>query len=355
MQMATDPVVQSIRTVQYPQMTASQAGKWRRLSRLADEDGRFAMIAVDQRESLKEVLKEGLSEEEVRWSLQTVKRLVAEHITPLGSALLIDPVYGYPYTLGAIPSRAGLMLAVEISGYMKVSEFERRSRLIEDFDVRLASVAGADAAKLLIWHHPDASIETQRHQQDIVRRVGNACREKGMPFVLEIVTYALGEDKSSAAFIQRKPELVLDGVRTYSAQEYGVDLLKVQFPAELKYTEEYQDEPYAKGKVLFDRAQVESLCRSVDDAASTPWVILSAGVDPNEFIENVKLANAAGASGFLCGRAVWKNVVDSLPDEDAMARFMQAYGCENFRRIREANGDALPWFRHKRYADVRVQ
>lgn len=334
---------QSVSSTWNPTSSGSDVGKWRRLSRLSDENGRFAMIAVDQRTSLKRMLD--LSEVEAeRRALQAVKRTVAQFIAPLATAILTDPIYGYPASLGAIPSGTGLMLAVEVSGYETAGDAERRSRLLEDFRVGDVSTAGADGAKLLIWHHPDASAETQEHQRGIVRRVGAACRKIGLPFILEIVPYGLSASKNSPEHLRRKPELVLDGVRTYSAPEYGVDLFKVPFPADLKYTDSYQGTPYAKGSVLFERSEVEAVCRELNEAASAPWVILSAGVDPDEFIENVRIANAAGASGFLCGRAVWKKVVQHVPNEQEMARFMEEYGCVQFRRLREANAGAHSWY-----------
>lgn len=348
--MITKLGVQSVHAASRGGFWASEAGKRRRLSRLADAEGRFAMLAVDQRTSLKNVLDDHLDADEQKRALQAVKRVVTRHIGPLGTALLTDPIYGYPHTLDAIPPCTGLMLAVEVSGYETAGEHERRSRLLEDFDVSTAAAAGADGVKLLIWHHPDASTETQHHQRHVVRRIGDDCRKAGLPFILEIVTYGLESSRSAPHFVRRKPELVLDGVRTYSAAEYGVDLFKVQFPADLKYTAEYQAASYAKGTVFFEKPQVEALCREIDEAASAPWVILSAGVDPDEFIENVKIANAAGASGFLCGRAVWKNVVHYLPDERSMEDFIKEVGCAHFRRIREANAGAHPWNGRNRFA-----
>ena len=50
-----------------------------------------------------------------------------------------------------------------------------------------------------------------------------------------------------------------------------------------------------------------------------PWVILSSGVDANLFGRAVRIAMAAGASGFLAGRAVWASVIGA-PDIGDMLR-----------------------------------
>lgn len=142
-----------------------------------------------------------------------------------------------------------------------------------------------------------------------------------MPFVLEVVTYPLrGQDKKGEAFARLKPELVADAARTYSEPRFHVDLLKLEFPANLKYAEEFQGASFAAGRAVYGLDEVRSACREVDSAAAVPWVILSAGVDSDEFIEDVRLANEAGASGFLCGRAVWKRIVDAFPDDRACVR-----------------------------------
>lgn len=334
-------------------LTFPEAGKRRRLSRLADSDGRFSMLAVDQRTSLKKMLGEGLDTAGQSQALQLVKRVVASHIAPQATALLLDPIYGYPHALESMPAGVGLILAVEVSGYERVGGVERRSHLLDDFAVSDAVTAGADAVKLLIWHHPDVSEETGRHQRAIVRSVGEECRAAGVPFILEIVTYGLGESTSSPEYLRQKPAFVLDGVRTYSDPEYGVDLFKVQFPADLKHADAFQDARFAAGTVLFTMEEVEASCREIDRAASAPWVILSAGVEPDEFIENVKIANDAGASGFLCGRAVWKKLVDYLPDEPSMQDFARDHACRQFIKIRDANASARPW--HERLTHATAQ
>jgi sulfofructosephosphate aldolase len=40
-----------------------------------------------------------------------------------------------------------------------------------------------------------------------------------------------------------------------------------------------------------------------------PWVVLSSGVEHNDFPAAVEAACRAGASGILAGRALWRGVV----------------------------------------------
>ena len=44
-------------------------------------------------------------------------------------------------------------------------------------------------------------------------------------------------------------------------------------------------------------------------AGDAPWSVLSAGVDHETFIGQVEIAMAAGASGVIAGRSLWKDCV----------------------------------------------
>ena len=331
-------------------------GKYRRLSRLSDPAGRFAMLAIDQRGSLQRMLgtHRGVAAEAVTGDeMSLVKRVVTASIAPLASAVLTDPLYGYPGSVDVIPPEVGILLALEITGYEAANEVERLSRLLEDWSVEDIQRVGADAVKLLIWHNPEASAATQRHQQEVVRSVGEACARNAKTYVLEIVTYSLDPRLAKGPdFARVKPDFVVDAAGTYADPAFGVDLLKLEFPADLKFTEEYQGHDFGKGTVVYDLATVEEACRRLDAASEVPWVILSAGVDPAEFTENIRLSNAAGASGFLCGRAVWKHVVDHFPHEENMRAFMESTGRRYFEQIREANEEAVPWQQHRRFRYV---
>jgi tagatose 1,6-diphosphate aldolase len=59
----------------------------------------------------------------------------------------------------------------------------------------------------------------------------------------------------------------------------------------------------------------EAGCAAISDAISVPWALLSAGVDHPTFIGQLRAARAAGASGFIAGRSIWKDAV-GLPAAD---------------------------------------
>jgi len=338
--------------------TALSAGKWQRLRSLTDEQGRFKMMAIDQRDSMREAIRKKLGDvppDEMFRHVARVKELVTQHLAKYATAVLTDPVYGYPYSIQHLPPRTGLLLAYEESPPQRVEvngNRERRATLIEGWSVEKAVRAGADAVKLLIHYRPDASEETCRHQQEVVRRVGEECERYDVPFLLEFTGYDLvpGETKTPE-YARKRPQIVIESVREFSKPEYKVDILKVEFPADLKFVKEFASGAFdgQERPAVYTLKDVEEFCRQLNEAAGSPWVILSAGVDIEEFLVQVEMACAAGASGFLCGRAIWKGVLEQFPDEAKMEEWLATEGAYNFVRANAYAETAKPWFEHPKF------
>lgn len=70
-----------------------------------------------------------------------------------------------------------------------------------------------------------------------------------------------------------------------------------------------------------DEAGWSDACRAITNAADVPWVLLSAGVDFDTFAPQVRIACEQGASGFLAGRAIWKEVAQL--DDAARANYVE--------------------------------
>ena len=83
------------------------------LDSLARENGTFLMVAMDQRESLRQMLAErhGAPIEDDR--LRLFKLAVARTLAPHSSAFLIDRLYGFDAVVrdGLLPDDCGLILA----------------------------------------------------------------------------------------------------------------------------------------------------------------------------------------------------------------------------------------------------
>jgi sulfofructosephosphate aldolase len=67
-----------------------------------------------------------------------------------------------------------------------------------------------------------------------------------------------------------------------------------------------------------DRQTIERRCREISAVLPCPWVVLSQGVDADDFPGAVEAACAGGASGFLAGRAVWADTIGTSDYRAAM-------------------------------------
>lgn len=335
-------------------MPALTSGKLVNLQRLTDAAGRFKMLAIDQRDSLRNALAKatGAAPKDVAYGdLAATKAVITEVLAPCSTATLVDPMYGLPQATKLIPGDVGLLVAAEETGYEHAGPNgrQRKSRLIEGWTVSKAKRAGANAVKLLLYYNPDASPDVLRHQQDLARHVGTECVQEDLPFLLELVTYPIEEPATDTPeFARRRPQHTIESAREFSKDEYQVDILKLEFPGDLKYSRQYSQAVFDRTErpALFTMEEARAHCRELNDAAQRPWVILSGGVDIKEFLVNLGLAVETGASGFLCGRAIWKDVVPKYPDLAAMRTFLTSQGVDNFARANAVAERARPWFAH---------
>lgn len=330
------------------------AGKYRGLSTLADDRGIFRMIAVDQRPPIFAALAahDGRDPGQVGYAeVQAVKLLLTSVLAPASSAVLIDPIWTHPAALSHVPGSVGLMSTLEDHEF-EVRGGERYSRVIEGWNVAKIKRSGAAGVKLLAWHRPDAGSENLAHQDELVRSVGTACREHDIPFVLELLTYPLtGEDASSAEYARAKPRHVLDSIRHYADERFEVDLLKVEFPNDLKFVSEFSSGAFdgRQRAAVHDLDDTRGFLSELDAIANVPWVMLSAGVTPREFEAQLELTTAAGASGFLAGRAVWLDALAAYPDLGAVGEGLRQTSLPYLNRISAVVESAKAWTSHRRY------
>jgi tagatose 1,6-diphosphate aldolase len=315
------------------------------------------MLAIDQRDSLRRALARasGRPPEEIgRSELAATKAAVTEILAPYATAVLVDPVYGLPEAARLVPGSVGLLVASEETGYAPAGADgrQRTSRLIPHWTVRKAKRAGANAVKLLVYYNPDADGEVLQGQQSLVRQIGAECEEEDLPFLLEVVTYPIEEPSADTPeFARRRPGHTIEAAREFSKDVYRVDVLKLEFPGDLKYSKQFCQAVFDERErpALCTLEDLRSRCRELASAAARPWVLLSGGVSIREFLVTLELAVEAGASGFLCGRAIWQDAIPAYPDGGAMRLVLRREGSYNFLRANAVAERACPWFTHPRF------
>ena len=226
------------------------------------ENGTYAMVAMDQRESLRTMFRE-LGHDDSDERVRMFKTAVARELAPHASGFLIEPDFVEdvkPYV-----SR-GLILALDLLQ-------QERGGIVEDtaLDEVEAVPDGVEAIKLLvIWRDDDRRAE----RIDMCERFVALAQRLGVDSVLEPV---VREDRQ---IVEAAAELGRTRPTLYKAQS----------PRE------------------GDRV---ARCREITDALPVPWVVLSQGVPRDEFPEAVQAACEGGARGFLAGRALWTNTLEA--------------------------------------------
>jgi hypothetical protein len=93
------------------------AGKKRGLAAVSSPDGVIAALALDHRASLVALMKAAAGEEPAAAQVEEFKRVVAQHLSPLASGVLLDQNYGQSAIKGRNKS-TGLLLTYENDAYL---------------------------------------------------------------------------------------------------------------------------------------------------------------------------------------------------------------------------------------------
>jgi sulfofructosephosphate aldolase len=260
------------------------------LAALARPIGAFAMVALDQRESLRTMLGgETVADE----ALTRFKLDAARALTPHASAVLLDVAFGLGPVLeaGVLADGCGLIVAADLL-------VQQPGGIVEDTAVDGAVftdpgvTARADAYKLLVIWRPGRD---RARRAATVRAFVDACRQRGRPGIVEGIVRPDPGDHLTPA---RHAELVIEAA--IELTEAGPDLYKAEVPS----------------LGLADDDAITAAAARVTEAIAPPWVVLSNGVRPDRFDGAAIAAARGGASGFLAGRAIW---IESIATEDPRA------------------------------------
>ncbi|PRD42373.1 tagatose-bisphosphate aldolase [Phyllobacterium phragmitis] len=319
-------------------------GKTRGLARLANREGHFCMVALDQRPPLFEAIAaaRGIGKSAVPFSdMITAKRLLVENLAPHCSSMLFDPNYAIPAAIDVLPADCGLIVTLE-DHRTQETEGGRKSKVIADWSVEKIRRLGGDAVKVLAWYRPDASTDVLAHQKEFVRKIGEDCRRHDIAYVLELLVFPfLGTVEHTADYVEsptKLPELVVESVREFAKPEYGVDLLKLESPLAANSL------PARDGSAAALAAQREfDAVGKICADAGIPWVLLSGGAAPEKFELVLDYAYAAGAGGFLAGRTIWLNAIRSyFPDTGAVTKALSQEGLSVLESLSKLTGAKAP-------------
>jgi tagatose 1,6-diphosphate aldolase len=319
------------------------AGKLAGMKAVADGRGVIAAAAMDQRGSLKKALAKEKGGDVSDQDMQDFKIHVTEVLTKHASAILLDPEWGLPASKRRA-NTAGLLMAYEKTGY-DANTPGRLPDLLDVWSVRRLKEAGADCIKILLYYTPFDAKPINDLKHAWVERIGDECRANDIPFFLEFVGYEEGMDEKGPEYAKKKPEIVAGSMKEFTKDRYGVDVMKVEVPVNMKYVEGGRA---FGGQKAYSKQEAMDQFRRAADVATKPFIYLSAGVSNAEFTESLELAAEAGTrfSGVLCGRATWKEGIPVFGKQgaDAFRKWLEDEGVRNIRNVNEHLKPARPWF-----------
>jgi tagatose 1,6-diphosphate aldolase len=260
-------------------------GKLRGLQQISSARATFTALALDHRQNLRKANPVFSRDEELsRFKLDVTSNLAAE-----ATAVLLDPEVSAAQAIAqsSIPKNVGLVVAVESTGYTGEAT-ARQAQIIPGWSVEKAKRMGASAIKLLVYYHPDS--DTASEIQAFTKQVADDCIKQDLVLMLEPLSYSLDAAKKLSS--EEKRYVVLETAKRLTP--LGVDILKAEFPL---------------GSEEKDQRVWAEACAEISAAAMAPWILLSAAVDYELFLQQVTIACHAGASGIAVGRAVWQEAV----------------------------------------------
>jgi tagatose 1,6-diphosphate aldolase len=321
-------------------------GKFDSINAVADGRGVIAAVAIDQRGSLQKSISKAKGSNASTADLSEFKVLISELLTPYASAILLDPEFG----LEAVKHRAknvGVLLAYEKTGYDATVK-GRLPDLLPEWSVLRLKQAGADVIKVLLYYDPDDAPAINVVKQAFIERIGAECKALDIAFFLEPVCYsdAIGDEKG-LEFARVKPDKVRKYMQEFSQPQYGIDVLKVEVPVNMRFVQGTRANP--DGQIAYTREQAKEYFRSAAAVSRVPFIYLSAGVSDEVFRETLELAAEAGTpfSGVLCGRATWQDGIAEYGKGGAPAfrAWLNGQGVQNVQALNAvlAKG-AKPWW-----------
>lgn len=292
----------------------------RSLGDIATEGGTFAIIAMDQRNTLRRMFT-AVGREGTDQQLRDAKADVARALTPLASGLLSDPTYGVPAITeaGALAATCGLLVAAEPSERQSFNG-EPRAHRDPALNAQWVLDQGGNALKFFIQlradrpapkaGEPDLVAEALAVTQEVI----DDCRATGVPVVIENLIYEVPGQELTP---QVREDAIIEAARALNGLD--IDLLKLEYPGS------------PEG------------CKRLAAVLDRPWAVLSAGVPFAEFSQAMRVAfDDGGASGFIAGRSVWREAVEL--DGAARQEFLTTVARPRLEELTAiATQHARPW------------
>jgi tagatose 1,6-diphosphate aldolase len=261
------------------------------LSGISDDRGRYAVLAIDHRDSMRAFLAPDDPSSIADQAITDLKIQLVRSVASAATGVMLEPEYSIPQVLDArvMPEGVGFLAALEAQGYLG-DPGAAPTTILDGWSVEQAAASGASCAKLLLPYHPDRELAPK--QEAFAAKVLAECRTVGIPLVLEPLFYDLDQPAD-------RTRVVLETAARFI--NLNPDLLKLPFPVDPEHNAD-EDSWFAA-------------CQTITVLAHMPWALLSGGGTFDAFEAQLSVAMAAGCSGYMVGRALWGEAAAAPPHE----------------------------------------
>ena len=267
-------------------MTKMTTAELRGYQQICGAGGAMMVIACDQRGGMRQAITSDADAQKAITNamLGETKADITKYLAFHAGCVLVDPICAVPQLVddGDIDRTTALLIGIDASGFDLTPEGYRISNMVEGITARRVRELGGTGGKIMIYLRSDVPAANVANLATLAAAVKDYAAED-LLLVVEFLTYQLpGESKED--YVAKTAELIEGGSRL--CLELGAKLLKIPYPG-----------------------SAEACAAITKLSGDVPWAVLSAGVNHETFIGQVETAMAAGASGVIAGRSLWKDCV----------------------------------------------
>lgn len=292
-------------------------GKLLGLSKITNDKGQFKVLALDQNNSFKKALTKMFEQESnphnpTGEEITQTKMAITAVLSPYATAVLLDVSYG----LGQAVASGSLHRNSALIGRLEASTDPGIPAQIEaNWSVQKIKKMGCNAVKLLLYMDTK-NVQFTQKQMEFLYSIERECQKEDILLMVEELTFPLpNEDKDSDEYKARKSENIIQSAKIIGPH---CDILKLEYPGS-------------------DRV------KELNEVASRPWVLLSAGQPYDQFRSQVEQSMSSGASGIMAGRAIFNDYF-AIKDFKEREKFLVTTAVQRMQELGEiVENKAVGW------------
>ena len=296
------------------------------------QNGKFAALAIDQGNSLKDIIKEKKGKTFKSSDYFFFKKQIVLNLGVNTSSVLFDhETYLSDYSFKAIPTSK--IIAYEDDAY-NIDNKSRITLLPKKLHQNDEIIKDFSAIKFFMYFNPDSDANINNEKFKLIKHVGQICKVLGMPYLFEPLLYYDERTKIDyQSYLLKKPIYIKCLYQEFSKEEYQIDIIKIEFPFNEFEVNGFENDGNAS---IYSYENCSEIIKECFEYNLKPFVFLSAGMKFNNFLHSLELAKSSKIDflGFLCGRSIWQDSIDIFC-KSGQDNFMDWINMEGLQRVKK--------------------